>query len=269
MSLPTFHELTAGYQNTSDNNDAVHRLLTEATWSDPLLAEHRKHVEENKLGFGDAAFHAMWSALLTEAATRFGQVRTLEIGIFKGQVISLWSLLAKTRGLDLQVSALGPLAGQPRPVSRFRLLNSLRYRLDRRYREQIDNANYYDDADYEGIVRRLFERYQMDFNHVRLLRGFSTDPDILRKVEADTYHLIYVDGDHSYDGAMHDFRTFGPKVVPGGWLIADDAGGDLPGTVFWKGHEAVGRAVRTLPSLGFRNVLNVGHNRVYERLPSA
>ena len=48
-------------------------------------------------------------------------------------------------------------------------------------------------------------------------------------------------------------------------LVADDAGCELPGTVFWKGHESVSRAARELPALGFTNVLNVGHNRVYQR----
>ena len=99
-----------------------------------------------------------------------------------------------------------------------------------------------------------------------LHRGFSTDPQILNTLAQEHYHLIYVDGDHTYDGALHDFRTFGPKIVPGGWLVADDAGCDLPGTVFWKGHAAVSRAARELPALGFKNVLNVGHNRVYERV---
>jgi hypothetical protein len=79
---------------------------------------------------------------------------------------------------------------------------------------------------------------------------------------------VYVDGDHTYQGALHDFVTFGPKVAPGGWLVADDAGQDLSGSAFWKGHEAVTRAAQVLPSLGFRNVLNVGHNRVYERMPA-
>jgi hypothetical protein len=55
-------------------------------------------------------------------------------------------------------------------------------------------------------------------------------------------------------------------VTKGGFLVADDAGCGLPGTSFWKGHEAVSRAAEILPSLGFVNILNVGHNRIYERV---
>jgi hypothetical protein len=265
-SAPTFEQLVAEYQNSAAHNDELHARLTAAAWADPQLTEHRRHIEQNALGFGDPAFHAMWDGLLAAAGRRFGTVRALEIGVFKGQVISLWSLLARERRLDLQISAVGPLAGQPAPRSR--LLNWFRHRLSRRFREQVANGNFYADEDYEGIVRRLFVRFGLDFDGVRLHRGFSTDPAILRGLAAETFQVIYVDGDHTYEGALHDFRTFGPKVTPGGWLVADDAGCDLPGSTFWKGHEAVARATQALPGLGFKNVLNVGHNRVFERIAS-
>jgi methyltransferase family protein len=259
----TFEQLVADYRNTAEHNDAVHEHLTAATWADPTLAAHRQHVEVAKLGFGDPAFHSMWAALLGAAGKRFGSVRALEIGVFKGQVISLWALLARMYRLDVEVSALGPLAGQPRPRST--LVTRIRYRLSRRFREQIDNANFYADEDYGAIIRAHFAHHLLDFGQVTLYRGFSTDPVVLKDLERETFHIVYVDGDHSYEGALHDFKTFASKIPVGGWLIADDAGNDLPGTKFWKGHAAVTRAVQIMPSLGFRNVLNVGHNRIFER----
>lgn len=264
---PTLAELVAAYRNTAEHNDALHRQLTDTTWNDPLLAAHRRHVEQEQLGFGDPAFHALWARLLDAAAEKFGNVRTLEIGVFKGQVISLWSLLGRARDLRVQVSAISPLAGQPMP-GHGRLLRWLRYRLDRRFRERIDNGDFYAAEDYERIVRAHFAHHGLDFGRVRLHRGYSTDPALLDQLRNETYHLIYVDGDHTLVGARHDFATFGPKVVPGGWLIADDAGCDLPGSGFWKGHAAVSEAVRDLPALGFTNVLNIGHNRVYQRNPA-
>jgi predicted O-methyltransferase YrrM len=261
-----FEELLASYQNSAEHNDALHRQLTAATWADPLLASHRRHVEENKLGFGDPAFHAMWASLLDAAARRFGAVRALEIGIYKGQVISLWSLLAREHALTIEISALGPLAGQPKPGSS--LLNKLRYRLSRVFREQVDNANFYAEEDYPAMIRAHFAHYSLDIDEVKVFRGFSTDARILSDLTGKDFHIVYVDGDHSYQGALHDFRTFAAKIPPGGWLVADDAGRDLPGTAFWKGHEAVSRAVQIMPSLGFKNVLNVGHNRIFERISS-
>ncbi len=259
-----FDQLVADYQNTASHNDALHQQLTAATWADPVLAAHRQHVEEGKLGFGDAAFHAMWAYLLAAAAHRFGAVRALEIGVFKGQVISLWALLARVHGLNVEVSALGPLAGQPRPKAT--ILSKIRYRISPGYREQIDNANFYAVEDYTAIINAHFLHHGLDFKQVKLHRGFSTEPAILDRLAGETFHLVYVDGDHRYEGALHDFKTFAAKIPVGGWLVADDAGGDLPGTTFWKGHAAVTRAVQIVPSLGFKNVLNVGHNRIFERV---
>lgn len=206
----------------------------------------------------------MWARLVDEAADRFGPVRALEIGVFKGQVISLWSLLNRERALRLSIAALTPMSGQPKP-RQGKLLEWFRYRLDRQFRERVDNGDFYEVEDYEEIIHRHFSRHGLDFNTIGLHRGYSTDPKILNELKDASYHLIYVDGDHTLAGARHDFHTFGPKVVPGGWLIADDAGCDLPGTAFWKGHSAVSEAVLDLPALGFTNVLNVGHNRVYQR----
>jgi alpha-D-ribose 1-methylphosphonate 5-triphosphate synthase subunit PhnG len=64
---------------------------------------------------------------------------------------------------------------------------------------------------------------------------------------------------------MADIEHYAPKIIPGGWLVMDDAAYGLPGTSFWKGYETVARACLRLPDLGFDNVLNVGHNRVFER----
>lgn len=260
---PTFAQLVSRYRNTAEHNDDVHRELTAATWRDPLLAAHRRHIESSNLGFGDAAFHAMWLRLLAAAAERFGAVRALEIGVFKGQVVSLWSALGREHGFDVNISAITPLAGQPLPKRT--MWNWLRARLDARYRERCDNGNFYAAEDYEAIIRSLFQRFEVDFDRVTLYRGFSTDAAILSRLSGESFHIIYIDGDHTYAGALHDFTTFGPKVVVGGWLVADDASCELPGTAFWKGHEAVSRAAEIIPLLGFENVLNVGHNRVFER----
>lgn len=262
--VPDLAQLIAEYQNTAAHNDALHDQLTAATWADPVLARHRQHVQQGQLGFGDPAFHSMWCSLLNHAAQRFGRVHALEIGVYKGQVISLWALLAATLQLDVEVSALGPLTGQP--VHKTSLFNRLRYRIDRRFREQIDNGNFYADEDYASIIRAHFDFHGLDFDRVHLYRGFSTDPAVLAQLADHAFHVVYVDGDHSHAGALHDFQTFAAKIPLGGWLIADDASCDLPGTRFWKGHEAVSRAVQIMPSLGFRNVLNVGHNRIFERV---
>ena len=264
LIVPSFEDLVRCYINSAAHNDELHRLLTKLTWSEPILAAHRRHVQRHNLGFGDEAFHAMWLRLLHNAYRRFGAVRALEIGVFKGQVISLWALIAKHYHLNIHVSAITPLCGQPMPRSR--IIRLVRSRLDPWFRERLRNANFHPADDYAGAILQLFKEFDVDFSLVDLCRGYSTDARVLRRMSEATFHVLYVDGDHTFKGALHDFTVFGPKVVKGGWLVADDAGCSLPGTVFWKGHEAVSRAANALEKIGFNNVLNVGHNRIYERV---
>lgn len=258
-----FADQVRSYRNTADGNDATFAAFGAATAADPVLLRHRAYVERHQLGYGDAAFHALWGCLLPAAAARYGRIRALEIGVFKGQVISLWALLARELALELEIHALTPLTGNPpKPKT---IWNRIRYRLDRAYREEVATGNFYPTEDYELIIRDHFKYHQLSFDTVKLHRGYSTDPALLANLVDARFEVIYVDGDHREAGARHDFATFGAKVVPGGWLIADDAAFDLPGTTFWKGYPQVTAALSELAPLGFVNVLNVGHNRVFQR----
>ena len=89
------------YRNTAEHNDGLHAEFTRLTDSVPLLKRHRDWVEANKWGYGDRAFHYLWWLVLPFLAERFGPLRALEIGVFKGQTISLWGLIARERGIDL------------------------------------------------------------------------------------------------------------------------------------------------------------------------
>ena len=260
----TFEQLVNEYKNEGPINDQIHEKLTDATWKCALLSGHRKFIEENKLGFGDAAFHAMWAKILEAATRRHTKVRALEIGVFKGQIISLWALLAKTYRWPIEITGISPLEGSP--PSKSAITHKVKMVLSRKYRERVKNADFYEEDNYEEIIRSVFDKTGVEFSSIRLLKGLSTDVEILKKTANNHFEIVYVDGDHTFNGALHDFEVFGAKVVKGGWLVADDAGCSLPGTKFWKGHEAVSKAVGVLPSLGFLNILNVGHNRVFEKI---
>lgn len=260
---PELEEIFRSYENTSEKNDKIYKQFEEETWSDALLARHRKHVETENLGFGDAAFHAMWARLTDLAVRRHKHVRLLEIGVFKGQVISLWALLAKVYFWPLEISCITPLKGNPQPKTK--IIQRIKTIFDKTYREEVESGNFYENEDYEQIIRLHFHQHKINFDDVKVYQGYSTDKKVLDQIKAKKFEIIYVDGDHTFEGAAHDFKTFAPMVSLGGWLVADDAGFGLPGTSFWKGHEAVSRAAEILPSLGFRNILNVGHNRIFEK----
>ena len=126
------------------------------------------------------------------------------------------------------------------------------------------SGDFYPVDDYEQIVQRLFARYG-GFRPRALAPRLLGRPGRARGRSGDRFHVIYVDGSHTYQAVCADLANYAPKVAPGGWLVMDDASYDLPGTAFWKGYESVARACQRLPGLGFRNVLNVGHNRLFEK----
>lgn len=86
------------------------------------------------------------------------------------------------------------------------------------------------------------------------------------------YHLIdllFIDGDHSYEGALADLRNFAPHVADGGWLLLHDcacATNRLP----HEQHKDVSRALATFmeevgASLGFKFLFSVDTLMVWRR----
>lgn len=51
-------------------------------------------------------------------------------------------------------------------------------------------------------------------------RGFSGD--ILPKQKHEHFDLVYIDGDHSYDGALQDLKFAAPLIKDGGIICGDD-----------------------------------------------
>jgi len=262
---PTLAEIVSRYKNTSEINDKTHEMFTRLTDLDPSLKKHRLYIEQNKLGFGDTAFHSMWARILELVVDRFKDVRALEIGVFKGQVISLWSLLASKYLWLLKISAISPCKGDPLPLSR---ITTFFLKINKKIRHKIKIGGFYPKEDYIKIIKNTFSKFDLPFEEVVFHKSLSSNENLLINLKNEKYEIVYIDGDHSHEGALQDFKNFGPKVVKIGFLVADDASFNLPGTTFWKGFESVTRAAEILPKLGFRNILNVGHNRVYEKADS-
>lgn len=45
----------------------------------------------------------------------------------------------------------------------------------------------------------------------------------------DAYDFVFIDADHSYEGARNDIEAWWPKVCPGGWLCGHDYGKEFEG----------------------------------------
>ncbi len=267
---PDFLNFVESYENSMRGNDELWLDFARFTDTIPWLKAHRDQVEANKLGFGDRAFHYQWFLLLQYLhGLHAGRpLQALEIGVYKGQVISLWGLISEKLAIPLQVTAVSPMQGNfiPSIWHRVGLLRVVRAWLDPSFRNGLEGGNLYQVEDYEQIVRDFYADLGLDFDAVRLLKGYSTQPDLIAAAQERTYDLVYIDGDHSYQGVVHDLENFAAHLPPGGILVMDDASFFLPGSTFWKGHKAVSEACKGIEAMGFENLLNVGHNRVYRRL---
>jgi hypothetical protein len=84
----------------------------------------------------------------------------------------------------------------------------------------LSPAGYNDNtqADWDALHASVVSRYS-NLPHVQVLRLKSEEACGLVPNELD---LVYIDGDHSYEGIQTDIRCWFPKVRVGGILCGDD-----------------------------------------------
>lgn len=50
----------------------------------------------------------------------------------------------------------------------------------------------------------------------------STDPSVYDDIKDTPIDILFIDGDHSFDGVVSDWNTFSPLVADGGYIVFDD-----------------------------------------------
>lgn len=91
---------------------------------------------------------------------------------------------------------------------------------------------------------------------ITLLQGFSHDPEIIEAtmMRSGLVGLLFVDGDHTKEGAKRDIVSWAPHLAPGARIAVDDYGHpDWPG---------VGEAVDELVAEGFLDPIEIFHDRL-------
>jgi hypothetical protein len=254
------------YDNTAKVNEHVFATFTELTDSIPWLKTHRDWVEQHRVGYGQRAFHYLWHLMIDDLRARFRPIRMLEIGVYKGQTISLGARAARELGAEIEITAVSPFAGNLERLPAWRAC--ARFVCRPAWRTQYLLGNLHPVGDYFADNRRIFDQFGVDFGKVRAVVGRSESPDVVTRLAGERFSVVFIDGDHSYEAARFDIETYTALVDEGGLAVIDDAGCFLPGRGYFKGMRSVSRACRCLDaSPHFRNVINVGHNRVFRRVP--
>jgi glycosyltransferase involved in cell wall biosynthesis len=203
------------------------------------IREHRTYFSQEKRGFGEDAFHVMWWLLLREFKPAFA----LEIGVYRGQVISLWALISKIKGLSTDIHGISPFTSAGDTVS-----------------------IYSKTVDYLADVRESFTT--LDIPQATLVKALSTDTDAARHIADRTWDLIYIDGNHDYDVVLADYRLCLKNLSEHGIIVFDDAAletGYNPPPFATAGHPGPTRVVEDIVRKEMNFLGAVGHNMVFQK----
>ncbi len=222
----------------------IYNHYSEEFDKDEILQNHRFHIEKYNLGFGERAFHAMWKDIINLMPPKF---KFLEIGVYKGQVLSLVKLLSDHNNKEIEFYGVSPL------------------------NDVGDKFSRYESTDYLFLINGLFDHFNLDFDPgINLIKGSSNDIKIKAKIESlKHFDLMYIDGSHDYEFVISDIELMKSVCSPGAIIVFDDSAcyKNLPSDKF-RGHIDVCDAIRDKieNDSNFIEVLCVGHNRVFRKL---
>ena len=204
------------------------------------LKSHKFYFNHNSRGFGEKAFHTMWYLLYEKY--RFKNF--LEIGIYRGQTMSLIGLLAKIRDSEVGIYGISPFTNAG------------------------DHVSHYVEIDYREDVIKNFDHFSLP--RPNLIRAYSTDKKAVDLIFSKLWDCVYIDGSHDYEIAKQDWLNCSQQIKPGGIVVLDDASlytnYQAPFFAF-SGHPGPSKVADEIQSdHHFNEVLRVGHNRVFEKI---
>lgn len=204
------------------------------------LKAHRRYFTEENRGFGEDAFHAMWYLILEEFKPR----NALEIGVYRGQIVSHWKLTSKLLGFECSVACVSPFTDAGDSVS-----------------------TYNHTIDYLEDVRINHQHFGLPIPEI--CKHYSTDPEAIEFIKSRKWDLIYIDGNHNYEIVRKDWEVCSNAVDKGGLIILDDSAlftDFKPPRFATAGHPGPSKVANEIPEDLFKEIFHAGHNRVFQRL---
>lgn len=203
------------------------------------LRRHRRYFARKGRGFGESAFHAMWWSLIAE----FTPQRLVEIGVYRGQTLSLWTLIATLTRRRMDAWGVTPLTPSG------------------------DSVSDYVSLDYAADIARNFDRFGLGSPH--LFQGLSQDPSVRHFLSSQAWDVIYIDGSHDEDVVRADVALARACMPAGAILVMDDASlysGYRPRASAFAGHPGPSSVANSPTDMaGFTQIGSCGHNRVFQR----
>lgn len=192
-----FIQLIESYNNTVDKHREIWEKFYSLTNSIPYLKEHRDYVEKNAHGYGDRAFHYLWKLLIEQMKNEFS---FLEIGVYKGQVISLVNLICSKENKSPRIYGITPLSGSG------------------------DKYKTHPDVDYEGLIKKIHLDFRLGLDQTKIIKGFSNDSEVISDIsKIAPFDVVYIDGCHDYEVVVSDIEIYKKMIKNKGLLVVDDS----------------------------------------------
>jgi hypothetical protein len=194
-------------------------------------------------GFGELPFSWSWYLLVNDLPTKF---KFLEIGVYKGRVLSLVKLISDMLKKEATIFGITPL------------------------NTSGDKYSEYDTVDFLNEIKLSYSKSNLSFDSTQIIKGYSQNDEVIEKAnENKEYDMIFIDGCHDYEVVCLDIYNYGKMLKVGGYLILDDASSLLNGAHGrFLGHDDVGTAVKDFleNDSQFVHLYAVGHNRVWKKV---
>ena len=199
------------------------------------VRHHRNYFQKSNRGFGEDAFHAAWFSLFSSIKPR----KCLEIGVYRGQIISLWTLVAQKRNFEVDVWGVTPLT------------------------TAADSVSDYPDVDYGYDIALNFAEFGLGTPQLKI--GFSNDPSIVVWIKSQKWDLIYIDGGHEYETVLSDFLLAVEVINPCGIICLDDSSLNLSVRGKFKGHPGPSKVVAEFAMQSMTYLFTVGHLNFFQK----
>ena len=220
--------------------DELVKDYTDKVNADKELKAYRDWIEANAFGFGERCFLWMWNDIVKKMPDEF---TFMEIGVFRGQILAIVSLLAERHGKKVRRIGITPL----------------------------DTSDGHWESDYEADIIRLHDVFNIKDDY-ELIRLDSTNPNAIKLASQNPPDVLYIDGGHTYEVVKSDLTHYLPILKVGGTLVIDDCNNAIPMPWgYFQGIQSVSIAVdEVLPREGsteyWKHELNLVHNRVLTKL---
>jgi hypothetical protein len=236
----TIEEVIEFYKNTLyDKNHIIYNEFNKNLQDKPIFYEHFNKTQ----GYGELPFSWNWYLIIQSIKNDF---KFLEVGVYKGRILILISLISKLLNKNCKIVGVTPL-------------------------ENIgDKYSVYDNDNYYLAIKNGFNNLNLSMENVEIIKGLSKDEEVLNKInKMDKFDIIFIDGSHDYEEVCNDIITYTSFLKEGGYFVMDDASLYIenPGGDF-KGHPDVGRAIIDILDKDKRMVelYACGHNRIWKKI---